>query len=160
MNPTDPFSTATSTATAEPSTSLRREPVAFDNVAVDPEFFEAVVFKSCEAKRQYVEGATFDRNTEKPVKLNAQGVPIWSVSVMAVTAAAGGRKKRQGDFKVSVASMDDPSDIYTMGDRVQLVGARFGVTGVKRRDSNDFVTWFTADEIVYAGAPAAKALAG
>jgi len=126
--------------------------VAFDSVPVDPAYLETVIFKSAAPKYERQSDEEYRRRDQKVQKHTRDGVPVWSVQVMAAARPEGDRPARTGDFKVSVPMADDPAELFHMGEAVSFAGLKFGVSPLTKGQHRDYAVWWTAEQITEAGA--------
>jgi hypothetical protein len=110
----------------------------FDTVKVSADTFTSVMFVQCEARTEWTPNG--GGNVPKPQKRTKDGVPVWSVKVVATNW------RGQSDMlSVTLAQYDNPGEQHAPGSLVQFVGLTFGVSA--KRDGNGFVTWCSADSL-------------
>lgn len=136
MYPSGPLSTSTPAAAPQAPRPWKGTAV-LDTVKVSPDSFRSVMFHSATERKAFTRDNV--PACDKPQKMSGDGVPLWSVKVVAEDWRA-----RVNILTVTVPLHDDPGTKFARGDLVELPGLTFGVTDKR---AGGFVTWLSADGI-------------
>ncbi len=134
---------ASSTSTpAAPQASPRpwKGTAVLDTVRVSPDTFRSVMFHSATERKAFTRDNIPAR--EKPQKTTSDGVPLWSVKVVAEDWRA-----RVHILTVSVPMHDHPGTKFARGDLVELPGLVMGLSQKPQGGSGFVPTWLSADGI-------------